>query len=236
MRILVIAEGSAKWDRFIKRWGVSFIIGENVLFDTFGDKDIFLENARKFGVDFSKVEHIIISHEHWDHISGLPCVLEKNKNVFVYVCGGFSKDFKDKIKSYGAKVIENSGWREIVKGIYISGEFLGKYKEEIIYEQAVCVKTDKGLSLITGCAHPGIVNMAVNAEDYFKEDITFLAGGFHLKEKTTNEIKEIIKKLKEMGVNSVAPMHCTGKAVSLELKQEYKEDFIELKEGSFIDI
>jgi len=236
MKILVIAEGSTKWDRFIKRWGVSFLVGDTVLFDTFGDKFVFLENALKLGVDFSKIKHVVISHEHWDHISGIPCLLEKNKDVSVHVCGGFSRSFKEELSSYGAKLVESIGWKEIEKGIYISGEFLGKYNEEVIYEQAICVKTANGISLMTGCAHPGIVNMAVETKTYFEEDINFLAGGFHLKEKSADEIKEIIKKLKEIGIKRIAPMHCTGEEAFLEIKKEYQKDFVELKEGNSIEI
>jgi 7,8-dihydropterin-6-yl-methyl-4-(beta-D-ribofuranosyl)aminobenzene 5'-phosphate synthase len=71
MKIKIIATGSGRFERFIRRWGVSFLLGEDVLFDTFGDPQVFLKNMRKFKVDPGKVKHIILSHDHWDHISGL---------------------------------------------------------------------------------------------------------------------------------------------------------------------
>ncbi len=38
MKIKIIAAGLSKWERFIRRWGVSFLIGEDVLFDALGRK------------------------------------------------------------------------------------------------------------------------------------------------------------------------------------------------------
>jgi len=55
MKVKVIATGSSKWDRFTGRWGVSFLVGEDLLFDSFGDAKAFFGNMRKFGVDISKI-------------------------------------------------------------------------------------------------------------------------------------------------------------------------------------
>ena len=66
MKIKIIAIGSSKWERFIRRWGVSFLIGEDVLFDAFGDPGVLLNNMRKFNVDPTKIKHIVLSHDDWD--------------------------------------------------------------------------------------------------------------------------------------------------------------------------
>ena len=63
MQIRVIATGSSKWERFIHRWGVSFLVGEDILFDTFGDPGVFFSNIRKFNIDTGKIKHIILSHD-----------------------------------------------------------------------------------------------------------------------------------------------------------------------------
>jgi len=57
-QIKVIAVGSTKWQRFIRRWGVSFLIGDDVLFDTFGNQGALLRNLRKFNVDTAKIRNI----------------------------------------------------------------------------------------------------------------------------------------------------------------------------------
>ncbi|MBU1006253.1 MAG: MBL fold metallo-hydrolase, partial [Candidatus Omnitrophica bacterium] len=70
MDIKIIATGSAKRERFIKRWGVSFLIGD-LLFDTFGRPDVLFSNMRKMKIDPADIRHIVISHDHWDHVAGL---------------------------------------------------------------------------------------------------------------------------------------------------------------------
>ena len=47
MKLQIIATGSTKWQRFIRQWGVSFLVGEDALFDTFGDPGVLLKNMRK---------------------------------------------------------------------------------------------------------------------------------------------------------------------------------------------
>ena len=59
MKFTLIAEGSTKWQRFICRWGVSFLIGEDVLFDTFGDPGVFFNNMREFNIDVAKIKHLV---------------------------------------------------------------------------------------------------------------------------------------------------------------------------------
>ena len=71
MKIKVIATGASKWERFIRRWGIAFLIGDDMLFDTFGDARVFMNNVRKFKIDLSKIKHIVISHDDWDHVTGL---------------------------------------------------------------------------------------------------------------------------------------------------------------------
>jgi 7,8-dihydropterin-6-yl-methyl-4-(beta-D-ribofuranosyl)aminobenzene 5'-phosphate synthase len=205
MKIQLLAEGHTKWDRFIKNWGISFLIDDDVLFDTFGKK--------KLKVDAAKIKHIVISHEHWDHTTGLWDILAINKNVTVYVCSHSDEKKKKKIKSYGVKLQEIGGQFEIKKNIYSIGEFS---KDGVLYEQALCLKTEKGLIILTGWAHPGIVKIIEKAKQQFPDEIYAVIGGFHLKDSILQEIKNIIAELKTMNIKYFIPLHCTGKvAVNL---------------------
>jgi 7,8-dihydropterin-6-yl-methyl-4-(beta-D-ribofuranosyl)aminobenzene 5'-phosphate synthase len=102
MKIKIIATGSSKLQRFIRRWGVSFLIGEDVLFDTFGDPGVLMDNMRKFKVDTAKIKHIVLSHDDWDHITGLWCLLPNRQDITVYICPGFKREIKDRIASFCA--------------------------------------------------------------------------------------------------------------------------------------
>jgi 7,8-dihydropterin-6-yl-methyl-4-(beta-D-ribofuranosyl)aminobenzene 5'-phosphate synthase len=71
VNIKLLAEGHTKWDRFTRNWGISFLIGDDVLFDTFGKSKVLMQNIKKQNIDISQIRHIVISHEHWDHTTGL---------------------------------------------------------------------------------------------------------------------------------------------------------------------
>ena len=236
MQIRVIAVGSTKWERFIRRWGVSFLIGEDVLFDTFGDPGLLLRNMRKFNIDSARIKHIVLSHDDWDHVSGLWYLIRERKDIIVYICPGFKQEIKDKISLFGVKVIEVGGVTRIKDDIYSGGEFYGESEERKIYEQSVVIKTADGLVVICGCAHSGVVKIVRDVKEGFQARVCLLIGGFHLKDNTDEANRNIIQKLQELGVRRVAPMHCTGRRATDAMREAFGNDFIQAKVGSNIEI
>lgn len=98
------------------------------------------------------------------------------------------------------------------------------------------MNTENGLIIITGCAHPGIVNIVKKSKEIANKNIYLVLGGFHLGEASDSEINSIIKNFRELEVKKVAPCHCTGdKAIQL-FEQEYKDDFIKNGVGKIIKI
>ena len=213
-------------------WGFSALIkykGRNLLFDMGGDARILLSNMKAMGSDPKFIWNILISHDHWDHTGGLAKVLHADQKV--YLLRSFSRGLKDQIKSSGAKVVEVKRFQEIAAGLYTTGE-LG----ETIKEQSLIIDTDKGLIIITGCSHPGIVHIVRESKEYFKKEICLVLGGFHLYDLSNEKIGPIIRDLRSLGVKKIAPCHCTGeKAISL-FQKEYGKDFIKVGAGSIIDI
>ncbi|MFA5144647.1 MAG: MBL fold metallo-hydrolase [Candidatus Omnitrophota bacterium] len=236
MRIKIIATGSSKWERFTRRWGVSFLIGEDVLFDTFGDPGVFLYNLRKFNIDAAKIRHIFLSHDDWDHIAGLWYLLNNRRDITVYICSGSKQGIKKRIASFGVKVIEVGEAVLIKDNIYSTGELYGESEGRKIYEQSIVIKTDGGLAVICGCAHPGVVDIARYVKERFQVDVHTLIGGFHLKNNTGEMNKRIIKNLQEFGIRRIAPMHCTGKRATEMIHQAFGQDFIRAKEGDTIQL
>lgn len=236
MQLRLIAEGSTKQERFIKRWGISFLIGEDVLFDTFGDACVFLRNVKEFEIDVNKIKHVIISHDHWDHIAGLWPVVGQNKNVTVYICAGSSPEFKEEVRSSAPHVVEVKEFMRIAEGVYSTGQILGKYAGNDIYEQSVIVSTGAGLSLITGCAHPDIVQIASSVRRQLAKVPDLVVGGLHLKEKNIGDVQAIIKILKEMGVRRLGPLHCSGKNAQEQALEQFQDLCLRLKEGQVIEL
>jgi 7,8-dihydropterin-6-yl-methyl-4-(beta-D-ribofuranosyl)aminobenzene 5'-phosphate synthase len=156
--------------------------------------------------------------------------LNKKHKVKVYVPASFSRAYRDEIRAGGAECIGIKDFTRIAKGIYSSGE-LG----EEIKEQSLIVDTDKGLVIVTGCSHPGIVNIVRRSKELLRKDARFVVGGFHLGSLNREEVGKIIEELKGLGVKKTAPCHCTGeKAISI-FEEEFKKDFIKVGAGSIID-
>jgi 7,8-dihydropterin-6-yl-methyl-4-(beta-D-ribofuranosyl)aminobenzene 5'-phosphate synthase len=232
MKIKIIATGSSKWQRFIRRWGVSFLVGEDVLFDTFGDPSVLLRNMRKFHIDISKIKHIVLSHDDWDHISGLWHLPVDRKNITVYICPGFQQEIKDRMASFGGRVVETELFTEIKEGIFSSGQIEAVRAGRVIFEQALVAKSLKSLALITGCAHPGIIKIIDVVNGHFlKEEVRSIIGGLHLKGNSREMNLDIIEKLQGKGVRKIVPMHCTGKEAIEMIRQRFGNGFIWAREG-----
>jgi 7,8-dihydropterin-6-yl-methyl-4-(beta-D-ribofuranosyl)aminobenzene 5'-phosphate synthase len=141
----------------------------------------------------------------------------------------FPEDFKEDVKGYGAKVIDVHGPLKICEHVYSTGEMGTGIKE-----QSLIVQAEKGIIVITGCAHPGILEIVKMAKGLTKDDVLLVIGGYHLGGKGKGEIEEIIKGFKKLGVRSVGPCHCTGDKARQLFEQEYQENYIDVGAGKVI--
>jgi len=210
-------------------WGFGTIIKtpkELILFDTGGDSGILLFNMEKLGIKLSSIKKVVISHIHGDHLGGLEGFLGKNSNVVVFIPSSFPKSIKDMITEKGAKFGEISGARKISDFVYTTGELYGPPEE-----QSLIIDSKRGLVVITGCAHPGIVNIVKKAKELMKRDKVYLVvGGFH------HPPVSCVKEFRELKVEKVAPSHCTGDLIREAFREEYKENFIEYGVGKIIEV
>jgi len=227
-------------------WGfAAFITGteKTILFDTGGGR-VLLDNMQKLAIKPDRVDVVVLSHIHGDHTGGLSSFLEKNSNVIVYLPVSFPKKFKDNAGNSGAKIIEvnpvrskasiSNGVKEslqICENVYSTGQ-LGK----LIKEQSLIVRTDKGLVVITGCAHPGIVNIVNAAKALVKDDILLVMGGFHLEWATKGRIEKIISAFKQLGVRYVGPCHCSGHKARSLFEKHFGSNYINIGAGKVITL
>ena len=104
---------------FTGSWGFSALIEtgtETLLFDTGWDGTLLLKNMEKIGIDPACVNKLVLSHQHWDHIGGLPEILNANSGITVYVPASFSENLKREIRKR-AELIEVKESIEISDGI-----------------------------------------------------------------------------------------------------------------------
>ena len=215
-------------------WGFSCLIEgtkKTILFDTGGKSDVLFHNINHLKVNLKKVDLIVISHNHWDHTGGLASVLEKNHDVCVYTPHSFPHDFVEKVEQAKAKVIPVKESTKICEDVYLTGEMGQRIKE-----QSLILDTPKGLVIITGCSHPGIVDIVKKAKELLNKNVYLVFGGFHLMRHSKAQVKDIISQFKELGVAYCGATHCTGDEAIALFKEAYGENYVQIGTGRILTI
>ncbi len=227
-KILLIKQGSTKKDRSLRKWGLSFLIDDDIIFDTFGSREDLIAEIKSLSIDLNKIRHVVISHDHWDHIEGLSYILERNKDLTVYLPFKTNEDLINKIISSGVNLELVNQSIKIKDGIFVSKQMVNALDKNTVFEHCLVIDTTEGLVVITGCAHPGIDYMVKEVKNDFKKRIRLLIGGFHLKNEPEDKIRAVIDRLIVLGVKEVAPIHCTGEVATGLFKEYFKDRFIDL--------
>jgi 7,8-dihydropterin-6-yl-methyl-4-(beta-D-ribofuranosyl)aminobenzene 5'-phosphate synthase len=108
-------------------------------------------------------------------------------------------------------------------------------QDPIIDDQAIVMKLmGKGLVVISGCAHAGIVNTLMFAQKTTGEQkIHAVLGGFHLSGPFFEKIHDpTIEVLKKIDLEVLIPMHCTGWKATQRFQKEFPESFVLNSVGS----
>jgi 7,8-dihydropterin-6-yl-methyl-4-(beta-D-ribofuranosyl)aminobenzene 5'-phosphate synthase len=103
-------------------------------------------------------------------------------------------------------------------------------------EQSLILDTPEGLMIMTGCAHPGVVNIVEAAMVQRGKPVRLLVGGFHLHRQAEVGIRTTIERLKGLGVAQVAPSHCTGARAIAMFRDAWGEDFLDNGCGAVIEV
>lgn len=260
MKLISIVFDNYFYNRGLKAtWGFSCLIQgfeKTVLFDTGSNGGVLLSNMRNLGLNSNNIDSVFISHDHWDHTGGLKSILSENSMIDVYMLPSFSSDLKNTVKEYGAYLLENNDLKMLFPRVYTTG-ILGttihpvryiRRKNEIIdkqpshnlsngvKEQSLIIETKNGLVIITGCAHPGVVNIIQHVKKSLNQKIYMAFGGFHLGSTRDSELKDIISQFRKMEVEKAGPCHCSGDRCRELFANEYKENFLDIGVGKIIEI
>ncbi len=159
------------------------------------------------------------------------------------------------LESLGAHFVLNSDFLEIEKGIFLSGEVPrktlfekpdprlfcerdGKISQDLFPDdQSLVLDSEKGLVLILGCAHSGMVNIIHHViEKTGRETFQAILGGTHLDFLTPEQLEESIKALKKVRIKKIGVSHCTGMRAAFRLHQEFEDRFFYGCVGAVLEV
>ncbi|WP_319775317.1 MBL fold metallo-hydrolase [Breoghania sp.] len=166
----------------------------------------------------NEIEALILSHEHFDHFFGFPVVMKYNNTIPTYAHDGFYKEGMQYIKDSGykgdLKVIEKelTQIRPGMMAIKFNVPIITRVYGEV--SLAFNVK-DKGLVLISGCNHQGILQMTSTAYQKLKYDndrFYGIYGGLHISpfEDWDPKYDDLVISLGKWDFEKVGCNHCTG--------------------------
>lgn len=236
MDIKILFDNRRLHEQFLIGWGVSYLIDNRILFDTGENADFLFDNMDRMGIDMNDIETIVISHEHFDHTGGLWEILRRKPRIDLYICGGSRRGFKEKAQLFDCNIKEVDSFASISGNIFTTGQMEADYGFDRIIEQALVLDTDKGLTVVTGCAHPGIVTMLEEIRKQSAKEIHLVMGGFHLIDKSFSAMARIVAQFKKMGVQRVGPAHCTGEDAADMFRGSFGGHFVDVRVGKTIEV
>ncbi len=234
VRMVTVFDNHPSGEGLETGWGFGCVVRTKdmtMLFDTGADGGVLLDNMAKLEISPSQVDAVVLSHPHFDHVGGLAAFLEENNDVTVYGHTGFGKGFQSRVESRGAKYIEVSSTRTVSENAGVTGP-VGSG----LLEQAFFVSASKGLVVITGCAHPGVVRMVERSKEATGDDVYLVLGGFHLGGASQGNLASTARELRDLGVRKAAPCHCSGDKSRQVFSRIFGEDYVENGVGKVIEI
>jgi 7,8-dihydropterin-6-yl-methyl-4-(beta-D-ribofuranosyl)aminobenzene 5'-phosphate synthase len=268
-QITILYDAFGKASAMQKDWGYSAFIeygGKRILFDTGNNPEILAKNAKAKGVDLSRLDFVVLSHRHGDHMGGMDHLLRANPNVKIYapkenfgVYGSslpstfyrrdesLAADQRYYEGSAPATMKFGSAWPratfelidksiEIAPGIHLIVLVSDKPGTLELVELSLAIETPEGLVLIVGCSHPGIEKIVAAAAS-LDDQIYLIAGGLHLVTAKDEDIDKIAKSMRDTWkVQYIAPGHCTGEPTFAALKKVFGDRYLYAGLGTRLSI
>jgi 7,8-dihydropterin-6-yl-methyl-4-(beta-D-ribofuranosyl)aminobenzene 5'-phosphate synthase len=195
-------------------------------------------------VDVHAHPHIFLDRIH--------VIKENDKETKRFVGIPYKKNY---LEFLGANFIFNTNFAELEKGIFLSGEVPRrtsfekpdpalfaevdrKMTQDIFSDdQSLIMDSQRGIILILGCAHSGMINIihhAINKTG--KEKFYAIVGGTHLDFLTPEQLEETLKVLKKLDIERIGASHCTGMKAAFRLHQEFGSRFFYGNVGNTLEV
>jgi 7,8-dihydropterin-6-yl-methyl-4-(beta-D-ribofuranosyl)aminobenzene 5'-phosphate synthase len=258
-QITVLYDAFGKAPTMRKDWGYAALVeygGKRILFDTGNNPEILAQNVKAKGVDLTKLDFVVMSHRHGDHMGGLTYLLKVNPAVKIYAPKeGFGVYGSDLPSSFYRKDTSlpperryydgvppeimrfGSAWPaanfqlvdktvEITPDIHLIALVSDKPGTLELRELSLAINTPDGMVIVVGCSHPGVDKIA-EAASAINPRIHLIVGGFHLAVTSDSDITNIVAALhNRFKVEYVAPGHCTGEPAFTALQKVFGDRYL----------
>ena len=229
-RITILYDAFGKPSAMTKDWGFSAFVeygGKRILFDTGNNAAIFEHNVKVKNVDLTRLDFVVVSHRHGDHMAGLNYLLKVNQKVKIYTpkenFGLFGAELPGtfyrrnealppemryydgnppKVMHFGTPWPEGNFARvtktvEIAPGFYLI-MLKGPWGVDLdVMEISLAIDTPQGIVLIVGCSHPTIEKIVATAKQVINKPIHLVLGGTHLLPAKDEQIEQIARTLRD---------------------------------------
>ncbi len=268
-RVTILYDAFGDASGLTRDWGFAALIeygGTRILFDTGNNADIFAHNVHALGVDLRRLDFVVISHRHGDHVAGLPYVLQTNPAVKIYaprenfgVFGAslpgtffrrdttlparmryFAGEPPEKLQ-FGrawprANIVLVDSLIEVAPGIVLLSTVSRTPGTLELRELSLALRTPQGLVVVVGCSHPGIETI-LEASRGVGAHVHLIVGGLHLVTTPDAEVARIARALHDdWHVDAIAPGHCTGEPAFAALQRTFGPRYVYAGLGTVIPI
>src|ERR1700689_5425389 len=268
-RITVLYDAFGKDTAMTKDWGYAALVeinGKRILFDTGNDPGILAKNVKAKGVDLTRLDFVVLSHRHGDHIGGFSFLLSVNPKVKIYApkenFGIFGSDLPSKfyrkdeslpaeMRYYGGTPPEIMKFgtafpganiqlidktTEVAPGITLIALVSDAPGTKELKELALAINTPDGVVLVVACSHPGIEAIVAEAAK-INPHIHLIAGGFPLVVAQDPAIEKVAAALHDTyKVDYIAPGHCTGEPTFTALQKVFGDRYLYAGLGSTLRV
>ncbi len=159
------------------------------------------------------------------------------------------------IESTGGVPLLAAGPVKITNGIMTTGEVQrttafekirgfwtvhnGSFVEDLMLDdQALLINVEnKGVVVVAGCAHSGIINTIKHAQDITETSrIYAILGGFHLINADDERIQATVEELKKLNPKFIGPCHCTGAKATKKIAETFGDRCRPLHTGDIVKL
>jgi 7,8-dihydropterin-6-yl-methyl-4-(beta-D-ribofuranosyl)aminobenzene 5'-phosphate synthase len=268
-RITILYDAFGKSAATTKAWGFSALVeydGKWILFDTGGNAEIFEHNVKALGVDLTKLDFVVLSHRHSDHISGLNYLLRINPAVKIYTPAepwgpfgwGVPNSFYRKDESLAANMryfdgnpphtlsastpwpqadfIRVESTTEVAPGIFLLPTISQVTGTLELREISMAIRGPQGLIIVDGCSHAGVEKI-LDAAARIDPHLRVLFGGLHLVGASDADVQRISAALHDQWkLDYIAIGHCTGEPAFAALQKAFRDRYLYAGVGTVVEI